>query len=107
MAKDGRPKHGFFHKKTKTRGIWNRVRKIDLKWKPKITNFLNIKQESFNHFQALYSKDKDLKMDKSREFLSCIMLKVSNTDNQPFIKEINEFEVINVIWDLDPNNLLD
>lgn len=73
----------FFDKQTKTREIHNRVREIASEVKSKIISFSNIKQEASTHFQSKYI---DLEMDKARDFLSCIILTVSDDDNLQLVK---------------------
>ena len=71
----------------------------------KINNFPEIKVESYQHFKNLYTKDKVL-VQEVESYLQHVPMLLVKEDNDILRKKIVEEEVVQAIWDLDPDKAL-
>lgn len=88
------------------RELRNQVKEIALEGRPRVSSFENIKHEAFLHFQYLYSAE-SISMDHAHNFPRIILSVILPFSNLNIVKEINEDEVLEAIWSLDPDKALD
>lgn len=99
--KAGDQNTSYFHKEAKAREIKNKVKEINIPLGETIKTFEEIKQESFSHFQDLYSEENNLDFNSAHSFLSTIPKVIIEDENLELTKVIIEREVRNAIWSLD------
>ena len=62
-----------------------------------------IKQEAHNHFQAHFTEEGPINEAINEALLQEILRVISKRDNEVLFREIEEQEVVNAIWDIEPN----
>ena len=68
-----------------------------------VKGFSQIKQLAKAHFQKLYREDGSSNSYYNSDFLSNIPSLVSEEENDELMKPFSEQEIIDVIWDMEPD----
>ena len=71
-----------------------------------ITNYKGIKQELYQYFKSLLTDQEESNPTSMVDMLNNISTTVTLFDNLVLAKDVEEFEVIDFIWGLEPNKPL-
>jgi len=94
----------FFHKQARTQLSRNNVKEVVLDYGTKILDFEALKEATTKHFHSLFTHQSKANPKNEVDLIEHIPTMITNEENSKLTRPIEEDEIKNVIWSLEPNN---